>query len=460
MRHVLITALAAACGLAQATTTVLDDNTSAYTSNAGWTTKTQGQIVGPDQQTHPGLAGTTIVDNSSPGFSILGGVWTTGTTLPGKYGSDYRVAPYGSNPVKLRASSVVVDNSTYNPDYHTTGCAVGSLSTAGSNYFGHDYRVLSPSASQNNCLFQAWIAPVGNEVGTVSLTLYAHWPAMASNASNAKISVQTSSLSTAQTLGSWVVNQQASSGDWTPIGTFDFSLGGTAWVKFDAAGTNGNVVADAIKLEPADLSSSAAARWALPNLTGKYDVYVRVPQSSTSESMAAISVVGADGSHYLPAQSINQRARGNQWQYVATADLGGTQKNYVLLQTREATGDLLADAIAYAPAGTFPTATWTNAHASPPQYGHVQVLATWANNTNRSHKVMYGIQTYTYVSQLGCYANPGITVVVDQSQPSGAGSPLATVDTSAICPLIQVTMTPDTENGYLSADAIQLVTTP
>ena len=194
----------------------------------------------------------------------------------------------------------------------------------------------------------------------------------------------------------------------------------------------------------------------MPNLPGSYDIYARVPASpsSPSEAFAVMTAVGATGSQQ--SLNLNQRESPGQWKYIATADLGGTQQNYVLLQTPVSTGDLLADAVAYVPTRTFPTATWTNAKSGAP-LGHTQVIATWGYDATRATRVVYGVQSYKLSGFNSCTENPTIMTTVDQTLP-GTGVLIGTVDTTALCSTIRVTVTPDNVNGTLSADSIQLVT--
>jgi len=451
MRHILAAALAATGALAHAASVTFDDRTANYTSNAAWRTVTTGQVVGADQQVHNGISVGNIVDNSSAGFSTNGPNWTLANTLPGMVGANYAISRYSGPTSVYRIATIVIDNNTYANDYGDTyGCLVGGTSTAGSGYFGADYVSIPKSGlGPTSCQFRTNLRFAGNAGGTAHVTLSAHWPALATNASNARFVAKSAS---GTVLGTWLVNQKAASGEWAPIGSFDTGLG-TVFVTVDAQGADGNAIADAIKLEATDVASMTSAKWKLPNLAGKYDVYMHVPYHTSAEAMPALTLVGGDGSH----RSINasERSQPQQWVLIGTADLGGTQPNYVLLQQWANTGDLLADAIAYAPSGTFPIASWQSTANTPVPTGNVTVTATWGADATRTHRAVYSIQPYVHNS-MGCFSAPAVTKVVDQTLPSGAGAVLGTVYVDPGCPSLKVTLTPDADAGTVSADAITI----
>jgi len=445
MRHILVASLVATSALAHAASVTFDNDTVNYTSNPAWSSVATGQVVGANQQVHTGMSAAGIVDNSSTGFSTTGTGWML-ATLPGTVGTNYSVA-HSSGATTYRIPTIVIDNATYgNNDSY--GCIVGGTSTAGGGFYGRDYVTIARTAGAGptSCTYRTNLSFAGNAGGTAHVTLSAHWPALSTNASNARFTAKNAS---GTVLGTWLVNQTSSSGEWAPIGSFDASLG-TIYVTIDAQGANGNAIADAIRLEATDVASMKSAKWKLPNLAGKYDIYIRVPYSTTAEALPAVILVGGNGS----TRSINasERSQPQQWVFIGTADLSGTQSNYVLLQQWAITGDLIADAIAYAPTGTFPIATWQSTVSTPVPAGNVTVSATWGANAARTHRAIYSLQPYVYTAN-GCFRGAAITTVVDQTL-SGAGTVLGTVYVDPACPNVTVTLTPDADNGSISADAI------
>ncbi|MCB9931833.1 MAG: N-acetylmuramoyl-L-alanine amidase [Planctomycetes bacterium] len=127
-----------------------------------------------------------IVDNTDPGFSVLSGTWSTGTTAAGHYGSDYRFA--GSS------SSV------------TAEC---------------EWRPTLP------------------EGGTYEVLLY--YPQGSNRADNSPFTVYHANGSTLSS-----VNQQANGGGWYSLGNYAFFTGTSGYVRLANNANPSVVLADAV----------------------------------------------------------------------------------------------------------------------------------------------------------------------------------------------------------------------
>jgi hypothetical protein len=74
--------------------------------------------------------------------------------------------------------------------------------------------------------------------------VYARWTAHANRATNVPFTIVASQTSTTV-----LQNQRVNGGQWVLLGTYTFAAGSSGYVQIGTAGTNGYVVADAVKLE-------------------------------------------------------------------------------------------------------------------------------------------------------------------------------------------------------------------
>ncbi len=145
-------------------------------------------------------AQTVVVDNADPGFSVLSGSWSTGTSSPDKYGSDYR--------------------------YTSSG---GSLSEV------------------------EW-TPDLPEAGQYQVSVW--YPEGSNRADNAPYTVHHASGSTL-----FRVNQQINGGQWNVLGVFDFDVGDASVTLSDDANPS-VVIADAVRFVGVDPQPAFRAFWA------------------------------------------------------------------------------------------------------------------------------------------------------------------------------------------------------
>jgi hypothetical protein len=452
-RSALVAAcLASLCSAAsaQGLETVIDNGATGFQSSYAWTASTIGPFVGANHLTAPGLS--AIIDNTSAGFSTQGS-WGTSTAQSGFYGSNYALAPYPAVR-KYRYPALVIDNTTY--DMSNYGCNITGATTEASGYYGRDYIKLSRSNPylSTKCTFTYTPKLAGNAGGTYPVNIYAHWPANAAHASNARITISDTS---GKTRAAFTVNQKASSGEWTLLGTY-LETGGTTYVIFDASNADGIVAADAIKVESAEFASENVAKWTLPaGLSGDYDLYARWPNWTGGEAFPAWTVVGGDGSHFI--YNTSQRENTGQWRYLGRINTTGSQKNYVQLEHFGETGALVADAVAYVPTGRFPTATWKHATLT----GSFNLYANWSPDATRSTKASYIVRTMkrSAIPYYLCDVSTKI-IDVDQSAPYQGRRLLGTFTAGpdASCAGVTVTLQPNDKPGTLSADAITVQALP
>jgi len=133
-------------------------------------------------------AQTVIVDNADPGFTVLTGEWSTGTTAPGHWGADYR--------------------------FRTTtgyGTPIGEV----------EWRPNLPHA------------------GAYQVAIY--YPQGTNRANNAPFTVHHAGGAT-----TFLVNQQQNGGQWNVLGTFTFAAGTAGYVTLSNDANPSVVIADAV----------------------------------------------------------------------------------------------------------------------------------------------------------------------------------------------------------------------
>ena len=142
-------------------------------------------VTGKDFADQPIVAPAEIIQDNTQ--AVFSGNWTTATTLPGFYGSNYRSA---DDKDKLAKSA------KFSPNLPAAGI----------------YKV------------------------------YARWGAAPTDASNVQIDIIHKGVKTTVT-----ANQRIDNNSWVLLGTYSFDAGSTGTVTLRTAGANGTVVADAVR---------------------------------------------------------------------------------------------------------------------------------------------------------------------------------------------------------------------
>jgi hypothetical protein len=226
-----------------------------------------------------------------------------------------------------------------------------------------------------------------------SYDVYARWTQHINRASNVPYDVL--SLAGLTTL---VFDQQANGSIWNRLGTYDFAAGSSGTVTIRNAGTNGVVVADAVKFEPTltvvaesegvvvvpgsftppDCSTSATSR-VLGNWTTSmavsgyhgasylsdgnaasqkgakrvcfkaslvesrnYAVYLRWTASSNRASNVPVDIRHATGTTRVV---VDQRVNGAQWNYLGSFPLTNDEASFIEILNEGTDGAVIADAV-------------------------------------------------------------------------------------------------------------------
>jgi RHS repeat-associated protein len=397
---------------------ILDNGSAAFTTTGTWPTSTSVPgFIGPNYQSHePNGAppSAIVVDNAHPGFSVTG-TWPTSTAVSGFLGGHYQVHAANGEP----PSAIVADNSS--------GSAIGTwpTSTAVSGFVGTNYQIRPAGTGASMFIWTLAVPSAG------TYQAYARWTQHPNRATNAKYTVN--HASGAQVV---MVNMEQGGGSWSLLGTFDFNSGPTTISLSDDA--NDYVIADAVMLVPTGASPNTAT-WTLSVPTaGSYQVYARWTQHPNRATDAKYTVTHAFGSTEV---TVNQEAGGGNWNSLGTFDFNAGTASVSL--TDQANGYVIADSVMLVPPGAAPnTATWTPNVA---QAGSYEIYARWSQHTNRATDA-----TYTVIHASGSTAIP-----VNQQQNGGAWNLLGTY-TLQPGAAHKISLT-DQANGYLVADAIQLV---
>ncbi len=418
-RHLLAAALLGTALLAQAATPVVIDNTDAGFSVIGtWPASTSVTgYQGSNYQNHEANGsppGAIVVDNTDAGFTVTG-TWPTSTSVGGFLGSNYQVhSANGEEP-----SAIVVDN--------LSGTFTGTWGTSTSvgGYFGTNYQAQAAGAGANSF---TWTPAIPN---TGSYKVYARWTQHPNRSTHAVYTVNHAGGATTVT-----VNQEANGGTWQLLGTFTLNAGsGNTVVLVDQG--DGFVIADAIKFTP-DGAAPSTATWTptIPS-SGSYKVYARWTAHPNRATNAKYTVTHAGGDTLV---TIDQEQNNGSWVLLGTFSMAPGSGHKVSL-TDQANGYVIADAIRLldATAPEFNTATWTPNAAA----GQYEVYAKWTANGNRATNATYTITHAQGVTQ----------VPVNQQANGGAFNLLGTFNLNGSS---TVTLT-DNANGYVVADAIQLI---
>jgi len=233
------------------------------------------------------------------------------------------------------------------------------------------------------------------------------------------------------------VNQEVNGGQWNLLGTFTLNAGSSHSVVL-AIQDDGYVIADAIKVVPQGAAPSTATWTPVVPTAKAYHVYARWTAHPNRATDAKYTVTHAGGETTV---TINQEVNNGAWVQLGTFNLAPASGHKVSL-TDQANGYVIADAIRLI--GTDEpqanSATW-----SPNLTGEHQVYAKWTANPNRATNATYTVT----------HAGGSTPIAVNQQANGGQFNLLGTFTLS---PASTITLT-DNANGFVIADAIQLIAT-
>jgi RHS repeat-associated protein len=177
------------------------------------------------------------------------------------------------------------------------------------------------------------------------------------------------------------------------------------------------------------------ATWTLTVPTaGSYQAYARWTQHPNRATDAQYTVNHAGGATQV---TVNQAAGGGNWSPLGSFTFNAGPTTITL--TDQANGYVIADAVQLAPAGAAPnSATW-----SPNLSGPYELYAKWTDHVNRATNATYTV------------THPGGATPVTVNQQAGGGQ-WNLLGTFNLTPSSNITLT-DQANGYVVADAIQLI---
>jgi hypothetical protein len=169
--------------------------------------------------------------------------------------------------------------------------------------------------------------------------VYARWTAHENRATDAKYTVASDDEPVLVT-----VNQRENGGQWSLLGTFNYSQGMNYEVRLSDQ-ADGYVVADAVMVVPVDQAYNYFTWNVVVPATGQYNVYVRWTSYPNRATNAEYTLNDNTGETTFVA---NQQQNGGQWNLVGVFDftLGVP---YSVTLTDQADGFVVADAIRLVP---------------------------------------------------------------------------------------------------------------
>jgi hypothetical protein len=287
---------------------------------------TTGYVIADAVRWVPAMASEVIIDNADPSGVTVIGTWSLSNTAPGYHGANYL---FDTNPAQKGSSSV-----RFTPVLTGTGA----------------YEV-----------FLRWRSPASNLASNV--------PVEITHAGG------TSSL---------YINQRLNGGSWVSLGTYAFTAGSAGNILVKTGGTNGYVIADAVRCTPvagtevivdnAEPSGVTVTGTWFPSSTspGYYGVnylYDTAAQRGTSSVRftPAVPAVGtyavfmrwrasaATLANNVPVDithqggtstvTVNQRIGGGTWVLLGVYGFAEGATGNVLIRTAGANGYVIADAV-------------------------------------------------------------------------------------------------------------------
>ncbi|MCH8527546.1 MAG: right-handed parallel beta-helix repeat-containing protein [Kiritimatiellae bacterium] len=182
------------------------------------------------------------------------------------------------------------------------------------------------------------------------------------------------------------LDQRTGGGQWVLLGTYTFNAGSDGNVLISNTGTNGFVIADAVKFTPGQTTPSeiivdnsdntgvqitgswTSSTWDpgyhgsdylhdgnsgkgsksvrfTPELNaGTYDVFIRYTSNSNRASNVPIDITHAGGTDYI---SLDQRSGGGQWVLLGTYTFNAGTGGSVLISNAGTSGFVIADAVRF-----------------------------------------------------------------------------------------------------------------
>jgi hypothetical protein len=416
-----------------------------------------------------------ILDNSDPTVVSVGS-WFASTRVSGYYLSDY-------HSHRVAAPGTVTKTFTWNPVINATGrhhvyarwtshkkhasnapyaithdggvttvrvdqtLRGGEWNLLGTYDFtqGEQYSItLSNDADGGYVIADAvMVVPVGDPGNTASWSfaigetgeykIYAKWTAHSSHTSNATYVITDDVTDTTV-----AVDQRTDGGIWNLLGTFNFSEGGNYQVSLgDQA--DGNVIADAIKIVPANPSSNTAIWSFTVPQAGSHRLFAHWTSHDNRATDAQYTIVSDSGDSTV---TVNQQLNGGIWNLLGTYDfIDGVE--YEVRLTDPAGVVEVGDAIKLLPIDAQPNRfSW---NTTVPETGQYRVFARWIAHPDNTKAATYSIQSDDGVS----------TVQVNQKAAGARWKRLGTYRFSQGSDY-QISIT-DEADGYVIADGIKLV---
>ncbi|MCP4942950.1 MAG: hypothetical protein GY924_13340, partial [Planctomycetaceae bacterium] len=263
--------------------------------------------------------------------------------------------------------------------------------------------------------------------------VYVRWTAHANRATDAIYNVVDDLGSTDH-----VVNQTQNGGEWHLLGSFDFSQAMSYPITLtDQA--DGFVIADAVKVVPANAPPNSAVWYFDIPESGSYRVYGRWSAHPNRATNAGYQIEHAGGSTTV---SVDQQQNEGAWNLLGIFNFNlGT--GYEVRLTDQADGYVVADAVMLSPVGAQPNRfVW---HLNIPVTGEYEVFARWTAHPNRANDAVYAI----------AHDAGDTSVTVNQQQNGAQWNSLGRFNFSQNgIHYISVT---DEAGGYVIADGIRLV---
>lgn len=326
-----------------------------------------------DKEIHLGVLfdDPTGAKSGSPDFITVNNklymFYRQGPRLSGRIG--YAVEDDGT----LGANDTVIDNNASSGVTVTGSWSTGSSGSGfiGSNYF-HD--------GNNNKGKKVKYAP---NLSAGTYNVYARWTSHPNRATNVPYKISHANGNT-----NAVRNQQSGGGSWIVLGTFEFSGGSSGSVEINTSGTNGYVIADAIRFEKISGSQSTEdvyvdnsngsnvsinGGWSAstgsggfygsnylhdqnsgkgsksvkytPNLAGgTYNVYGRWTAHPNRASNVPFVISHANGTSTVTK---SQKSNGGQWVLLGTYSFNSGSSGFVQINTSGTNGYVIADAVRF-----------------------------------------------------------------------------------------------------------------
>ncbi|MGB3852103.1 MAG: DUF6443 domain-containing protein [Tunicatimonas sp.] len=298
----------------------------------------------------------------------------TGVELDRFYLSNNSDFPTGKGAEVAPPQEIIIDNKS--PGFSTNGSWVISSQQQGNRY-GPDYvHDDNKNKGSKTATFQATVTP-----GTYQV--YGWWSASSNRATNVPYDIVTACGEIATT----TVNQRANGASWQLLGTYNFNE--TAQVILRTDGTNGYVIADAIKLtslttstapervaiDNTDPGFSTTGSWqtSTANLDSYQSDYAHDGNSGKGSKTATFQSVVTPGSyevfawwtshpnratnvpfdviHQAGTSTVvkNQQQQGGGWVSLGTYDFGTAAQ--VTIRTTETNGYVMADGVLFVGGG-------------------------------------------------------------------------------------------------------------